>query len=462
MNRIAASAFLVLAFAPVAEAESQNVSQIEIVSETLPSGYRVVIARTPPIAGRSPRIHIGSYVLHGSMQETRGGLAHLIEHVVANNRSTIQGPTRDTSVKFLESNALTRPYYTSFVSVVPAALLPFALHTRMARAGRASNDSAVFANEVGRVLAEVERDKSGHHPAYKAVVSLALGRSPRIADELDLVRNTKREDLKRVIDPIYRPDNAVLVIAGDLDIDSTRALVRETEARLKLAEVRSTTPVRSIKPTIRMGRSQVVKEQNRSPHNVIAIAWPKPPFGDADQIPLLIANELMLGRGESVDDPARNNESPIAIQLRKAFSGLDFSDGRASRWQAPDLVDTGPGLQAVVFSTDSSLTPNQVRKTIKASIREIRTNSMSDADIARARESLASFYDRWFFEPTYRILADHLMAYAATGRNPQDVRNIPSTIRGTSPAAVRKAFDRYVLSVEPDIVIQPRQTPQSL
>src|SRR4051812_16187566 len=44
-------------------------AQIEIFSERLPSGYRVVLARTPAVPSREPRVYIGSYVLHGSMQE---------------------------------------------------------------------------------------------------------------------------------------------------------------------------------------------------------------------------------------------------------------------------------------------------------------------------------------------------------------------------------------------------------
>ena len=69
--------------------------------------------------------------------------------------------------------------------------------------------------------------------------------------------------LGHTIDQIYRPDNAVLVLVGDLNIDSTRALVHETETRLKLSQVRRATPRASIKPAIRMGRLQLVNDQNR-------------------------------------------------------------------------------------------------------------------------------------------------------------------------------------------------------
>src|SRR5919112_1767402 len=96
---------------------------VVVVSERLASGYRVVIAKTPPVSGQTPRVYVASYALFGSMQDEPFGVAHLMEHVVANNASTIAEPPRDPAIKILNGNALTRPYYTSFVTVIPPELL---------------------------------------------------------------------------------------------------------------------------------------------------------------------------------------------------------------------------------------------------------------------------------------------------------------------------------------------------
>ena len=436
-------------------ARSAAVAQIEIISEQLPSGYRVVLARTPPVPGREPRIYIGSYVLQGTMQDTRLGWTHLMEHIAANNRSTIAGPPRPEGINIIESNALARPYYTSFVTVVPPALLPAMLHSRMARAGRAQNDSQVFKTEVGRVLAEVERDAAGQYPAYKALVSLALNKSPKLADELDLVRSTDRQDLGAAMAPIYRPDNAVLVIAGDADLAQTRALVHETDARLRLTEIRGASPVSRSLPGLLTGRSTVVESQNRGNHHVVGVGWPKPELGHPDLLPLLVADQLLLGRGESVEDPARSDASPVGVRLARALGGSAFSDARGGKWGPVPLIDTGPGLLTIIFNTDRNVTVDQVRDSVMTTLREIRRDSMSDAEIEMAKESFASFYERWFFEPTYRILSDHLMAYAVLGRNPERIKDIPAQIRAVRPAAVREVFDRYLVRIQPNVVILP-------
>lgn len=431
------------------------VREISIFSETLPSGYRVVIARTPPVAGRAPRIYVGSYVLHGSMQETQAGLAHLMEHVVANNRTTITGPRRPDSVNYFEGNALTRPFYTSFVSVLPAPLLASTVHSRMARAGRAENDSTVFATQVGRVLAELERDMNGQFPAYKSLVAITTGQSPRLSEELDLIRATKRDALAAIIDKIYKPKNAVIVVAGDLNIDSTRVIIHEADARLGLGELHAGLLAKEKSPTFRLNQSAVIEHQNRTKRYVVAVGWAKPALGDRDQFALLVADELLLGHGDSVEDPTRNQSSPAAIRLARSLGGSSFWDGRAGSWGAPDLVDTGPGLNAIVFSTDGDLTTSQVRDSVTNMLRDIRRSGMSDESINSVKESLASFYERWFFEPTYRILADHLMAYAVSGRDPNEVKLIPSRIRELKPAAVRSAFDRYFINAPLNVVILP-------
>jgi hypothetical protein len=55
-----------------------------------------------------------------------------------------------------------------------------------------------------------------------------------------------------------------------------------------------------------------------------------------------------------------------------------------------------------------------------------------------------------------RVLADHLTAYVASGRDPEQVKNIPAQIRGVRPAAVRDAFDRYLMRVPANVVIVQR------
>jgi hypothetical protein len=101
------------------------------------------------------------------------------------------------------------------------------------------------------------------------------------------------------------------------------------------------------------------------------------------------------------------------------------------------------------------LTASDVRDSVNAALRDIRRNAMSDEAIDTAKESLASFYEQWFFEPTYRILGDHLMAYAATGRDPNRVKLIPHEIRRVKPSEVRRAFDRYLLKAKSNVVILP-------
>lgn len=434
--------------------QQAGVSQIEVRSETLASGYRVVLARLPVVDKNQPRVFVGSYVLYGAMQDARFGWAHLIEHIVANNRSSIAGPRWPAGVNTYDGNALTRPYYTSFVSVIPPAAVPSAIHSYMARAGRFENDSLVYSREVARVLAELGRDRASQFSAYDALTALARGLSPRLSDEIDVVRQTTRPEIAAAIAPVYTPANTVLVVAGNIDLDSTMAFVAQSEKRLRFSESARSPRISLRVPALHTGESVVITNQNTSAHNLVGASWPKPELGTKDQLPLLVADQLLLGRSDPVDEPSRSQTSPLALRLASSLGGTDFFDGRIGKWQAPDMVDTGPGIMAVVFNTQSMVTPDSVRRALRAAMLDVRRNMTSD-DINAAKESLAGFYERWFFEPTYRILSDHLMAYAVLGRNPSDVKKIPAQIRSVRPSDVRKVFDRYLLGASPNVVILP-------
>jgi predicted Zn-dependent peptidase len=325
----------------------------------------------------------------------------------------------------------------------------------MARAGRFENDSAVFATQVGRVLTELERDMTFRFPAYKALIAITTGHSPILADELNLIRNTSREELAAAMAPIYQPHNAVIVVAGNLNMDSTRALLSETAQRLKLNDPHKPSAQTVITPTLRFNQSGIIEHQNRTGHYVVAIGWSKPKLGDPDQLAELVADELLLGHGPGVADPARSDSSAAALRLAQSLGGSAFWDGRAGTWAAPDLVDTGPNIHAIVFTTDRNLTAKDVRDSVSNALRDIQRNGASDEAINAVKENLASFYERWFFEPTYRVLADHLMAFAATGRDPNDVKLIPSMIRQVKPSEVRAALKRYFVDAPSNVVILP-------
>lgn len=439
-----------------AAAQLTPLGQLEIAAETLPSGLRVVLAKTPPVQGQEPRVYVGSYIFHGVMQEERLGWAHLMEHVAANNRSAIPGPAVPEGVEAFNGNALARPYYTSFVLIAPPAMLPAVVHGRMARVGKMQDDPAIFTRELGRLVAELERDASSQYSAYSALVALARGERAGVAEELQSVQAASQPAVRTMMEKHYRPENAALVVVGDIDVNEARAAVLTAAAKLGWNARLSPEPLQGPSlPRLLTGKAAVVSNQNKGDHTIVGIGWPKPRTGARDQVALLVADQLLLGGRDDPRNPKRSDASPLGRRLSERLRASALWD-RVDNWATPPLAETGPALQAIIFNTDMNPAPSEVDQTLRQALSEIRRTEMSDAAIEAAKEKLARFYEGWLFEPDYRILGDHLIAYYASGLDPRGVTDIPTAIRQVRAGAVRAALDRHLREVRPLVVVLPK------
>jgi len=418
---------------------------------------RVVLARTPPVEGRPRRAFVASYVLYGTFEEDRLGWAHLMEHVAANNRPAVANPHQTSQGQIVNGNALARPYYTNFLLIGAPEALPAMIHARMAAAGGFANNPAVLTNEIGRVVAELRRGRESLYPVYSALVSMARGRSPRLEDEVASVSEARQETLTAAMAPIYRPERSVLAISGDVDLAAARTMVREAEARFAWP-ARAPVQIRPRDPRFRLSGRATVENQNTSSRTAAGLAWPRPALGDRDLLPFLVADQMLLGGRSNGADQKRSDSSPLGADLARRLGASNLWD-RQDEWSAPPMADTGPALYTVLFRSSRTLTPDEAAAAARAALREIASRGLTDAAIETAKAQLAAFYEALLMEPNGRMIADHMVAFAAAGRDPATVLGIPAAIRAVRPAAVRGAFRRYLSQVDPIAVVLPPAPP---
>jgi predicted Zn-dependent peptidase len=421
------------------------------------SGLSVILARTPPTPQLRGRVNVEAYVRFGSMDEPGLGQAHLIEHVIANNGSTLQAaPHFPPQFKSYDSNAATKAHYTSYMQVLPPEGLEAAIYARMATFGRKRDDPAVFAREKGRVVDELERDRgSPRYAAYKSLEAVARGKSARLDDEIAAVRAARQADVRVLADQSYSPSRGVLVVAGDIDLDRTAAIVKSAVHALGM-DVRS--PARPAPPRLRLATGrQVTVDQNKPGDFAAAVGFQQPRHDGPDLLPFLVLDQLLLGGRTDKNDPrdiARSDAAPLPSRLSRFLGGAtQFWDGKESQWGGPAFAEGDPTIYAILFATPAALPPARVLEATRAALRDVRAHAMSDADIETAKRDLASFYERWLLEPNLRILADHLAAVAFAGGDPARVQNLPSEISSVRPGDVRRVMDRYLIGAAPLVVV---------
>ena len=240
-------AFFALLFAGAAQAQSAAPANANVVRPdpavrrgVLPNGLRYAVMRNSlPSNGVSMRLNIGV----GSFEETdeERGIAHFLEHMAFNGTKTIPEGELDTvfagqGVKFgRDQNAATGAFDTTYqldLSLADKAKLDLGFRwLREVGDGMILSPEAVE-RERGVVLAEHDRalgpgrtfaeaQAAFLSPELRGPTRWPIGTRP-VLQKIDAAR------LKSFYDRWYRPDNAAVVVVGDVPVEELERRVAET------------------------------------------------------------------------------------------------------------------------------------------------------------------------------------------------------------------------------------------
>ncbi len=211
---------------------SQNNSVSSNVTRTvLKNGLHVVIIRNP----LAPVVTVEENYLAGGNETPEGfpGTAHAQEHMAFRGCEGISAD--QTSALYAQlgglNNADTQQNITQYFTTAPAADLDIALRIDSACMKNIADDESEWAQERGAIEQEVARDLS--NPTYKFITRLnedMFAGTPYAHDALgtkDSFDATTGDMLKQFSRNWYAPNNAMLVVVGD--VDPQKALAQITE-----------------------------------------------------------------------------------------------------------------------------------------------------------------------------------------------------------------------------------------
>jgi zinc protease len=202
----------------------------DVVRATLPNGLKVAIVRDPV----APVVTVELNYLVGSDDTPPDfpGMAHAQEHMMFRGSPGLSADQLTAIVAELGGsvNADTRETVTQFHCTVPADDLELPLRIEAIRMRAVSDDQASWERERGAIEQEVSMDESS--PAYlidRAIVAGAFAGTPYARDGLGTrpsFDKTTAAMLKSFNHDWYVPNNAILVIAGDVDPPAALSLVQ--------------------------------------------------------------------------------------------------------------------------------------------------------------------------------------------------------------------------------------------
>ncbi|WP_147465815.1 M16 family metallopeptidase, partial [Pseudomonas syringae] len=196
---------------------------------TLDNGLKVVVREDH----RAPVVVSQIWYKVGSSYETPGqtGLSHALEHMMFKGSSKT-GPGESSLILRdlgAEENAFTSDDYTAYYQVLARDRLSVALELEADRMATLKLPADEFSREI-EVIKEERRLRTDDQPMgkaferFKAMAYPASGyHTPTIGWMADLER-MKVEELRHWYESWYAPNNATLVVVGDVQPDDVKAL----------------------------------------------------------------------------------------------------------------------------------------------------------------------------------------------------------------------------------------------
>src|SRR3954471_6156146 len=216
--------------APAPAATAQTAAEPGVLRATLPNGLRVILVRNT----LAPVVATAVNYLVGSEDTPDGfpGTAHALEHMMFRGSP---GLTADQlanigSVMGGNFNANTRENLTQYLFTVPSEDIDVALRIEATRMQGLLADQKDWDQERGAISQEVAQDLSSpNYIMFQKLREVMFAGTPYEHDALGTrpsFEKTTAADLKAFYDKWYAPNNAILVVAGDLDPQATLAKIR--------------------------------------------------------------------------------------------------------------------------------------------------------------------------------------------------------------------------------------------
>jgi zinc protease len=269
---------------------------MEIERYRLANGLTVLLLVDPS----APVISYQTWFAVGSRHERPGttGIAHLFEHLMFNETESYPLGEFDRRLEEAgaESNAATYLDWTYYLINAPKEALPLAIeleaermHRLVVRKPQVESEREVVANER-RQTVDDDVDGAVSELLYETAFLAHSYRHPTIGTMADILGFTTK-DCRTFYTRYYAPNNAVLVVVGDVDRQLLADGLAAHYAPIRPAKLpQETTPVEPPQERERWVTTDKPTETAR-----LLVGYKSPPMSDHDHLVLTILSEILFG-----------------------------------------------------------------------------------------------------------------------------------------------------------------------
>jgi predicted Zn-dependent peptidase len=434
---LAASPALAAPKADKLAATAPKGGQVPVEYHKLANGLKVVISPDHTV----PTATIGVYYGIGFRVEPRDrtGFAHLFEHMM------FQGSKNLGKAEFIglvnsnggELNGSTRFDFTNYYEAVPSNTTETFLWAEADRMKGLDITQDNLTNQQGVVKNEVKvnviNQPYGGFPwlDLPQVANVNWYNAHNFYGDLKEIDAATLTDVQQFFKDYYAPNNAVLVVAGDVDPAQVMGWAEKyfgpvpASASLKFPDVSE--PRQTVE-------KRTEKTDALAPQPALSFAYHVPPK-DTPEAAAMRLIDLMLIQGA-------DSRLVKVLVNDKGYTG-DVSGG--INWPLGNAYNyNGPMLWSAMLIHGPEVTDAQVLADVDAVVKDLQDRPVGAAELARAKtKARSSLYDA-IGDGNRFGLVDLLASFALFDDDPGRINRLEQEIEAVTPALIQKTAKEYL------------------
>ncbi|HPD82259.1 MAG TPA: pitrilysin family protein [Alphaproteobacteria bacterium] len=375
----------------------------------------------------------------GAADEPQGksGMAHYFEHLMFKGTSTLAPGDFSKTIRKLggNDNAFTGQDYTAYFETISTDKLAQVLRMEADRMVNLSPPPEHFASEKNVVLEE-RRQRTENDPKglfSEQMLSALYTNHPYgtpVIGWMDEIKEYQWEDVKKFYDIWYAPNNAILILSGNITAKDVQPIVQEAFGNIPKKEI----PPRSrttIPPSIGSTTMVLNHETINQPTFQNVRIVPSYAENKSDSLALQVLQEILSG------GPTTRLYKHLVVDQKKAISvGFSYD---SSALNDSTLWISGTPAEGVSLEELENLVENEIKNII--------TNGVSDLEVKEAIQRLqdAAVFVRDSVSGPAMIFGQEL----TTGSTVEDVENWPENINLVTPQQIQNIAQKYLDSENP-------------
>jgi zinc protease len=386
---------------------------------------------------RAPTVAHMVWYRAGSMDEFNGrtGVAHVLEHMMFKGTDKVKAGEFSRLVAAVggRENAFTSRDFTAYFQQVEKSKLDNVMQLEADRMANLNFDDAEFLKEI-QVVMEERRLRTEDNPnslLNESLMATAYMSSPYrhpVIGWMNDLENMKANDARDWYRSWYKPNNATVVITGDVD---AQEVLRSAEKYYGVITAQDL-PVR--KPQLEPAQKGMKQVQVKAPADSaqLAMAWKVPKLqpgklDDNEPYALELLSAVLDGY-----DNARLNRVLVKQERVVNDVGVGY-----------DMIARGPELFVIYTSLAKGKKVTQAEASIRKALKEIAQNGILESELKRIK--VRTLADQIYKRDSIFGQAMEIGTSEMAGFSWRDIEVMLEKMQKITPAQVQAVAKKYLV-----------------